>query len=71
MITYLRFRQAMHFRGQLESLPYRTPLQPYATWIALIIVSILRFDFQHRRLNSAREGLGCCPDLVADPPPHR
>ncbi|KAF2768913.1 hypothetical protein EJ03DRAFT_327877 [Teratosphaeria nubilosa] len=41
MITYLRFRKAMHVRGMLSSLPFRTPLQPYATWIALFIVTLV------------------------------
>ncbi|KAH6900818.1 amino acid permease/ SLC12A domain-containing protein [Thelonectria olida] len=41
MITYLRFRKAMVFNNMLESLPYRTPLQPYATWFVLLIITIL------------------------------
>lgn len=41
MITYLRFRRAMEFNNLLESLPYKTRFQPYATWIVLLIVSIL------------------------------
>ncbi|KPM42001.1 putative proline-specific permease put4 [Neonectria ditissima] len=41
MITYLRFRRAMEYNNLLESLPFRTPFQPYATWIVLFIISIL------------------------------
>lgn len=41
MVTYLRFRAAMDFRGLLHTLPYRTPLQPYATWVVLGIVGLL------------------------------
>ncbi|KAF2859108.1 hypothetical protein K470DRAFT_109188 [Piedraia hortae CBS 480.64] len=41
MITYLRFRKAMLWHGMLQSLPYRTPLQPYATWVVMIIIIIL------------------------------
>lgn len=41
IITYLRFRKAMQFRNLLQGLPYRTPLQPYATYITLFILVIL------------------------------
>ncbi|KAJ6446853.1 proline-specific permease [Purpureocillium lavendulum] len=41
MITYLRFRKAMHHNNMWHVLPYRTPLQPYATWITLVVVSLL------------------------------
>ncbi|GJJ74554.1 yeast amino acid transporter [Entomortierella parvispora] len=41
MITYLRFRRAMEFNDMLKVLPYKTPLQPYATYITLFIVSLL------------------------------
>ncbi|KAH6679013.1 amino acid permease/ SLC12A domain-containing protein [Halenospora varia] len=41
MITYLRFRKAFEFNGLLHTLPYRTPLQPYATWVVLFIISLL------------------------------
>jgi amino acid transporter len=41
MITYLRFRKAMVVNNVLHELPYKTPLQPYATWIALTIISLL------------------------------
>ncbi|KAF9287642.1 hypothetical protein BGZ68_001501 [Mortierella alpina] len=41
MLTYLRFRKAMIFRNMLNILPYKTPLQPYATYITLTIVSLL------------------------------
>lgn len=41
MITYLRFRRAMIFNNLFDSLPYRTPLQPYATWLTLLLISLL------------------------------
>ncbi|XXH01716.1 hypothetical protein Hte_008077 [Hypoxylon texense] len=41
MITYLRFRKAMARAGMLETLPFRTPLQPYATYVVLFIISLL------------------------------
>lgn len=41
MITYLRFRKAMVFHNMLDALPFRTPLQPYATWFMLFLVSLL------------------------------
>ncbi|EFZ04503.1 amino acid permease family protein [Metarhizium robertsii] len=41
MITYLRFRRAMIYNNLFDSLPYKTPLQPYATYATLGVVSIL------------------------------
>lgn len=41
MITYLRFRKAMIHNGLLDSLPYRGALQPYATYFALFMISML------------------------------
>jgi len=41
MITYLRFRRAMIFNNLLHTLPYRTALQPYATYVALTVISLL------------------------------
>ncbi|ELR06833.1 hypothetical protein VC83_09355 [Pseudogymnoascus destructans] len=41
MITYLRFRAAFEYHGLLHTLPYRTPFQPYATYVVLFIVSLL------------------------------
>ncbi|RCI12555.1 hypothetical protein L249_0836 [Ophiocordyceps polyrhachis-furcata BCC 54312] len=41
MVTYLRFRRALERRGLLGTLPYRTPLQPYATYATLAVVSLL------------------------------
>ena len=41
MITYIRFRKAMIFNNLLESLPYRTPFQPYLTYFVLGVVSLL------------------------------
>nr|AXS58668.1 putative proline-specific permease homeolog b [Epichloe coenophiala] len=41
LITYLRFRHAMIFNNLLHALPYRTPLQPYAAYAALFLISVL------------------------------
>ncbi|KAI1395013.1 proline-specific permease [Hypoxylon fuscum] len=41
MVTYLRFRRAMEFHGMLDALPFRTPLQPYATYVVLFVISLL------------------------------
>lgn len=41
MITYLRFRKAIIANGLYVSLPYKAPLQPYATWFTLFIVCII------------------------------
>lgn len=41
LVTYLRFRKALAHQGLLHTLPYRTPLQPYATWAVLGVLSIL------------------------------
>ncbi|KAI1385906.1 proline-specific permease [Hypoxylon trugodes] len=40
-ITYLRFRKSMEYHGLLNDLPFRTPLQPYATYAVLFILVIL------------------------------
>ncbi|KAJ4297344.1 hypothetical protein N0V88_004262 [Collariella sp. IMI 366227] len=41
MITYLRFRAAMKYQGLMDTLPFRTVAQPYATWAVLVIVTLL------------------------------
>ncbi|KAI6851271.1 amino acid permease [Hortaea werneckii] len=41
MITYLRFRKAMSFNGMMNVLPFRTPLQPYATQFTLFLITVL------------------------------
>ncbi|KAK3936114.1 proline-specific permease [Diplogelasinospora grovesii] len=41
MVTYLRFRQALTYQNLLHTLPYKTVLQPYATYAVLAIISIL------------------------------
>lgn len=41
MITYIRFRQAMVFNNLLDALPYKTPLQPYASYFMVFLISIL------------------------------
>ncbi|KAL8936187.1 MAG: hypothetical protein Q9211_004307 [Gyalolechia sp. 1 TL-2023] len=41
LITYLRFRRALEFNGMLDQRPYKSPLQPYATYYALSILVVL------------------------------
>ena len=41
MITYLRFRRALQHHNLMHTRPYKTALQPYATYAALFIISIL------------------------------
>lgn len=41
LITYLRFRRALEFNGILDQRPYKSPLQPYATYCALFILTVL------------------------------
>ncbi|KAJ5928802.1 hypothetical protein N7466_007758 [Penicillium verhagenii] len=40
-VAYLRFRRALDFHGLLESRPFKTPFQPYGTYYALVVVSLL------------------------------
>lgn len=40
-ITYLRFRKAMEFRNLLHTLPYKTNLQPYATYFVAFVLVVL------------------------------
>ncbi|EPY51048.1 proline specific permease [Schizosaccharomyces cryophilus OY26] len=41
LITYLRFRKAMVKENLLNLMPFRTSLQPYATYITLFLVSLI------------------------------
>lgn len=41
LITYLRFRKAMIYRGLLDTLPFRTPLQPYLSYFVLVLLILL------------------------------
>ncbi|PHH67671.1 hypothetical protein CDD82_1227 [Ophiocordyceps australis] len=41
MITYLRFRRALEYNNLMDTRPYKTALQPYATYVMLVIVSLL------------------------------
>jgi len=41
LVTYLRFRRALIFNNALHTLPYSTPFQPYASYMALFILVIL------------------------------
>ncbi|RHZ47696.1 uncharacterized protein CDV56_102773 [Aspergillus thermomutatus] len=40
-IAYLRFRKAMTFHGVLDTLPFKTPLQPWGSYYVIFIVSLL------------------------------
>ncbi|KAI0892369.1 proline-specific permease [Annulohypoxylon nitens] len=41
LVTYLRFRKALEHNGLLKTLPFRTPLQPYASYATLFLVTLL------------------------------
>lgn len=41
MIAYLRFRSALQLQGLWDTVTFKTALQPYATYYALLIVSLL------------------------------
>jgi len=41
LITYLRFRKAILYNDAYETLPFKTPFQPYASWLALFVLIIL------------------------------
>jgi amino acid transporter len=41
MITYIRFRKALVYNNLLDTLPFKTPFQPYFVWFTLFIVTIL------------------------------
>ncbi|KAJ5671901.1 hypothetical protein N7507_001028 [Penicillium longicatenatum] len=40
-VAYLRFRRALDFHGMLDSRPFKTPFQPWGTYYALVVVSLL------------------------------
>ncbi|KAJ5899421.1 hypothetical protein N7495_004165 [Penicillium taxi] len=40
-IAYLRFRSALKFHGLLESIPFKTPLQPYGAYYAIVFIALL------------------------------
>ncbi|KAK3329937.1 proline-specific permease [Apodospora peruviana] len=40
-ITYLRFRSALVYQGLLDTLPFKTPFQPYATWAVMVVIVLL------------------------------
>lgn len=54
MVTYIRFHKALQYNTMLDARPYTTPLQPYATWIVLFVVSLLTLTngFQGRYIHS-------------------
>ena len=41
LVTYIRFRAAAQLHGVLAELPFKTPLQPWASYVALLVVSLL------------------------------
>ena len=41
LTTYLRFRKAMIYNNLFDSLPYKTPLQPYVSYFLIGLLSIL------------------------------
>ncbi|KAL8729056.1 MAG: hypothetical protein Q9166_004973 [cf. Caloplaca sp. 2 TL-2023] len=41
LLTYLRFRRALEYNGLLEQRPYKSPGQPYVTYVALVFLIIL------------------------------
>ena len=41
MVTYLRFRKSLEYNGMSDVRPYKTALQPYATWSVLLLITIL------------------------------
>ncbi|KAL8354950.1 hypothetical protein RB601_000643 [Gaeumannomyces tritici] len=41
LVTYLRFRSALTFRGLLHTLPFRGALQPYGTYFTLLVLVLL------------------------------
>ena len=49
LITYIRFRKAMQFHNMLPELPFKTPLQPYASYFILGLITLLTLTngFQH------------------------
>jgi yeast amino acid transporter len=48
MITYIRFRKALVHNNVLDTLPFKTPFQPYFVWfiLGLVIVLTLTNGFQ-------------------------
>ncbi len=49
LVVFLRFRAAMRFRGLEHTLPFRAPLQPYASWfvLGLLVLLTLTNGFQY------------------------
>ncbi|EGX93517.1 amino-acid permease inda1 [Cordyceps militaris CM01] len=41
MITYVRFRKALEYNNAMDIRPYKTPLQPYASYFMIGLVSLL------------------------------
>jgi yeast amino acid transporter len=41
MVTYIRFRKALTYQNLLQTLPYRTPFQPYFVYIILGVIIVL------------------------------
>jgi len=41
LVTYIRFHKALRLKNMLDTLPFRTPLQPYASQFVLGLLSLL------------------------------
>ncbi|KAM3497678.1 hypothetical protein MY10362_008980 [Beauveria mimosiformis] len=41
MVTYIRFRKALEYNNLLDIRPYKTPLQPYASYFMIALVGLL------------------------------
>lgn len=41
LLTYIRFHKALRLNNMLDALPFRTPLQPYASYFVLSLLSLL------------------------------
>ncbi|SCU94829.1 LANO_0E08306g1_1 [Lachancea nothofagi CBS 11611] len=40
-VAYLRFREAIFFRGLFDRVPFKTPFQPYSTYFFIVVVSVI------------------------------
>lgn len=40
-IAYLRWRKAISYNNLSERVPLKTPLQPYGTWFAVLLISVI------------------------------
>lgn len=52
LITYLRFRKALIYNNALDTRPFKTPFQPYATWFVLLVLVVLTITNGFTRFSS-------------------